>query len=255
MEENTRRGSPDGPQTNHQEKNVRKSRFVVTLGLVLAIYVAALAFADGAAQNQAFVDVSLKPRKLDRKKYEPTALFTDVRTTGPVPGIGYESDRIEYDRDGKWDYNAAPTCSARIDYLTTEAAKAACPKGSEIGSGDADVLLPGGPEYTGLAVTIFHGPGKNEFRYHTFDPRLAGATPTTLGKLKTDKGGGKYGPVAEVADVPDPAGDVGMITRVAVSFSRKSGMFLARCEDKRFLIRRIVTYDEVSKEIVTHSLI
>ncbi|MQA73611.1 MAG: hypothetical protein GEU88_04540 [Solirubrobacterales bacterium] len=231
----------------------RRGRLVAAVALTLALGVAAIAYADGASQNQAFVEGSVKPKKLDKKKYKPIDLFTEVSTEGPVPGINPESELIEYDKDGKWDSKAAPTCSAPIEFLSTDAAKAACPKGSAIGSGEADIELPGGLEYKGLTVTAFNGPGKNEIRLHTYDPRLAGATPTVFGTIKNLKGGGKYGIALSVPDAPDVAGDTGMITRFGATISRKSGTSLARCKDKKFLIRRTVTFDDGSKSVAKDS--
>jgi hypothetical protein len=232
----------------------RKVRIAGAIALCVALGLSALAFADGAGDNEAFVDGSVKPTKLDKKKYSPIELFTEVRTRGPVTGAqaNPESELIEYDKDGTWRTKEAPTCGAEIEFLSTDAAKAACPPGSAIGSGEADILLAGGVAYEGLTVTAFNGPAKNQIRLHTYDPRLAGATPTVFGRIIKVRGG-PYGLALEVADAPDVAGDTGMITRFNATISRSAGVALARCKDKEFLIRRTVTYDDGSKDVATDS--
>ena len=83
---------------------MRRVPLTVALGLAVVLGVAALAYADGATDNTAAVDGSLKPRKLDKKEYKPIALFTEVRTEGAVTGNqeNPEKELIEFDRDGAW---------------------------------------------------------------------------------------------------------------------------------------------------------
>ena len=73
---------------------IKKSRFVLAIGLVLALGVGSLAFADGASNNTAFVDGGVTPKKLDKKKYKPVNLFSGVRTevTGGVNGLQANPD-------------------------------------------------------------------------------------------------------------------------------------------------------------------
>ncbi|MQA73612.1 MAG: hypothetical protein GEU88_04545 [Solirubrobacterales bacterium] len=234
---------------------MRKTRFVVTLGLVMALGVAAIAYADGASDNEAGVVGKVKPTKLDKKKYKPVTLFTGVETSGTVTGAQQnpEQELISWGKNVKIDSKAAPTCSAPIEFLSTDAAKQACPKGSAVGKGKASIVLPGGLEYEGLTVTVFNGPAKNQVRLHTYDPRLAGATPTVFGKVVKSKDGSKYGQALTVPDAPDVAGDTGMITEFNASLDKKSGVATARCKSKKFLWKRTVTYDDGSKESVTLS--
>lgn len=229
------------------------ARMVGALAISVALGASALAFADGAGDNEAFVEGTVKPKKLDRKKYKPIALFTEVRTEGAVTGAqeNPESELIEYDKDGRWKTNRAPTCGVPIEFQSTEAAKGLCPAGSAIGSGEADIQLAGGLVYEGLTVTAFNGPGKNEIRLHTYDPRLAGATPTVFGRIIKLRDGGKYGLALSVEDAPDVAGDTGMITRFGATIKRSSGVALARCKDKKFHTRRTVTYDDGSQDVAT----
>ena len=55
---------------------MRKTRFAVTIGATLALGVATLAYADGVSENDAGVEGSASPKKLDKKKYKPIELFT-----------------------------------------------------------------------------------------------------------------------------------------------------------------------------------
>ena len=73
---------------------IKKSRFVLAIGLVLALGVGSLAFADGASNNTAFVDGGVTPKKLDKKKFKPVNLFSGVRTevTGGVNGLQANPD-------------------------------------------------------------------------------------------------------------------------------------------------------------------
>ncbi len=232
---------------------IRKAHLAATLGLTIALTIAAIAYADGIADNTPAVDGLVKPAKLDKKKYRPISLFTEVSTSGPVPGINPEQELIQYDKDGKWKTSAAPTCDAAIEFQPTDVAISRCPAGSAIGSGESTILLPGGLTYEGITVTAFNGPGKNEIRLHTYSPELPGATPTVFGRILKPTGGGKYGIALSVPDAPDVAGDTGMITKFNATISRSSGVSLARCKDKKFYIRRTVTYDDGTQETVTHT--
>jgi hypothetical protein len=230
---------------------VRKSRLVVTLGLVMALGVATIAYADGASDNEADVVGSVKPTKLDKKKYKPINLFTGVVTKGAVPTANPEAEYISWGKNVKVDTSAAPTCSAPIEFQSTDAAKAACPGKSNVGSGKASIELPGGLVYERLTVTVFNGPGHNQVRLHTYDPRLAGATPTVFGRIVKSNKGAKFGQALVVPDAPDVAGDTGKITSFNAKLTKKSGVALGRCKAKSFLWNRIVTYDDGTKENVT----
>ena len=135
--------------------------------------------------------------------------------------------------------------------LATDAARAACPGKSYLGSGRANIELPGGVIYEGLTVAVFNGPGTNEVRLHTYDPRLAGATPTVFGKVVKSRAGGKYGQALQVDDAPDVAGDAGRITAFNATINKKSKVATARCKAKKFLWNRVVTYDDGSEEEIT----
>jgi hypothetical protein len=230
---------------------VRKTHFVVAIAASMALGVSALAY--GNAENEAGVEGSVKPTKLDKKKYKPVELFTGVLTTGPVTGsqTNPEAEHVSWGKNVKIKPKAAPTCDAAIEFTSTEAARGACPAGSYVGSGTASIELPGGTIYEGITVSVFNGPGANEVRLHTYDPRLAGATPTVFGKIVKSHAGSKYGQALQVDDAPDVAGDAGKITSFNASLSKKSKVATARCKAKKFLWNREVTYDNGEQESVT----
>jgi hypothetical protein len=238
-----------------REERVRRVPLMVALGLVLALGVAALAYADGASDNTPAVDGSVKPTKLDPKKRQPIALFTEVSTEGPVTGDQQnpEKELIEYDRDGAWRSNAAPLCTANIETpgLTVEEARDLCPAGSHIGTGEAEVDL-GATRISDITVSVFNGPAKNQIRLHTSSPTLGAAAPTVFGEIiRSDSK--KFGPALLVEDAPDAGGDAFMITKFNATIFKSSGVSLARCTDKKFVIQRTVTYDDGSQETVTDS--
>lgn len=230
---------------------MRKTRFAVTLGATVALGVSAIAYADGVSENEAQVEGSVKPTKLDKKKFKPVTLLTGVRTTGTTPGINPEKEHISWGKNVKLKTKKAPTCAAPIEFQSTDAARAACPGKSYLGSGRANIELPGGVIYEGLTVAVFNGPGTNEVRLHTYDPRLAGATPTVFGKVVKSRAGGKYGQALQVDDAPDVAGDAGRITAFNATINKKSKVATARCKAKKFLWNRVVTYDDGSEEEIT----
>ena len=90
---------------------MRRLKFTVAVGLTVALGVAALAYADGVSENTAFVDGSIKPKKLDPKKRTPIALFSGVRTeTDSVDGTaanpGGRADRVRRRRQVEVDRGA-----------------------------------------------------------------------------------------------------------------------------------------------------
>jgi hypothetical protein len=231
-------------------------RMTGAIALCLALGVSALALADGAGDNEAFVDGSVKPRKLDKKEYKPIALFTEVRTEGPVTAVtgthqNPEKELIEFDRDGAWRSNAAPLCTANIETpgLTTDQARGMCPAGSYIGSGEAEVNL-GPARVSDITVSVFNGPAKNEIRLHTSSPTLTTAAPTVFGEV-VKSGSKKFGPALLVENAPDAGGDAFMITKFNATIFKSSGVSLARCTDKKFVTRRTVTYDDGSQDVAT----
>ena len=144
---------------------MRRLKLTVAVGLTVALGVATLAYADGVSENTAYVDGSIKPKKLDPKKRTPIALFSGVRTeTDSVDGTqaNPEAELIEYDADGKWKSTAAPFCTANIETpgLTVDQARGLCPPKSYIGSGEAEVALNDSARISDITVSVFNGPEK-----------------------------------------------------------------------------------------------
>ena len=235
---------------------MRRIKITVVTGISVALGVAALAYADGASDNGAEVEGSVNPAKLDRKKLKPVALFTEVRTEGPVTGTqaNPETDYVEYDKDVAWRSNAAPRCTTpdiEVPGLSVDQARDLCPPKSYIGSGEVEVKLSETARVS-LTVSVFNGPGKKEVRLHTSSSTLGGGAVTVYGEIvKSDSK--KYGPVLLVPDQPDAGGDAFMITKFNSTIFRSSGVALASCPDGRFRIRRTVTYDDGSQESVAGS--
>jgi hypothetical protein len=233
---------------------IRKSRMAVALGLVLALGVATVAYAlPGSTDNEAFVDGSVNPKKLDKKQYKPVNLFVGVRTEGPVTG-GQENPEAEYISFGKnikWQSTAAPFCTAPIETpgLTADQARAMCPGKSLIGTGEAEVNL-GAARVSNITVQVFNGPGKNQVRLHTSSPTLGAAAPTVAGSIVKSNAGAKYGNALVVPDAPDAGSDAFMITKFNATVNKSSKVATARCKAKKFLWLRKVTYDDGSTETV-----
>ncbi len=235
---------------------MRRLRTVLALGLTVALGVAALAYANGVSDNTAYVDGSVKPKKLDKKEYKPVNLFSGVRTEGPVTGsqANPESELIEYDNDGKWISKNSPLCTANIETpgLTADQARALCPPKSYIGSGEAEVALSDTARVSDIVVSVFNGPEKNQVRLHTSSPTLGAAAPTVFGEIIKSKSR-KYGPALLVADAPDAGADAFLITKFNATIFKSSGVAVARCKDGKANFRRTVTYDDGSTEQATTS--
>lgn len=232
---------------------IRKSRMAVALGLVLALGVATVAWADGATDNEPFVDGSVNPSKLDKKQYKPVNLFVGVRTEGPVTGTqeNPEAEYISFGKNIKWQSTAAPFCTAAIETpgLTADQARAMCPGKSLIGTGEAEVNL-GASRVSNITVQVFNGPGKNQVRLHTSSPTLGAAAPTVAGRIVKSNAGAKYGNALVVSDAPDAGGDAFLITKFNATVKKTSKVATARCKAKKFLWLRKVTYDDGSTETV-----
>jgi len=231
------------------------------LGLVLALGVAAIAYAAGADEATPRVEGKVTPKKLDKKKFKPVQLFTEVSTELPVGPTGCnpetggqcnpESEFIEFGNNIKFKSKAAPFCTASLNGTTTEQAKAACPKGSNIGSGEAAVKLSEETTATDFTVTAFNGPKKNQIRLHAYSPSFgAENTQVVLGIIAAATTNG-YGSALSVPDAPDAGGDAFAITKFNATIERGSKVVTARCKAKKMLFKRTVEYDDGSEEFVT----
>jgi hypothetical protein len=238
---------------------------VTALGLVLALGVSGLAFADGASDNVSRVSGKVKPKKLPKKKFKNVNLFTQVTTDfGDVP-IGTQENAeevyIDFGKNIKFKTGARPRCSANIEGTTTAQAKSACSGRSNLGSGRAHVLIPTGPppspplDVRDLVVTVFNGSdlaGTNRLRLHAYSPTLgAGNTQVVQGRI-VKAPGGAFGKRLAVPDAPDVAGDAGGLTLFNATIGKKTGVVKARCKAKRFRWRTTWVYDDGSKD--THAV-
>lgn len=234
---------------------IRKSRFVAAVAAVLALGVAAVAFADGASENSVGVLGKVSPTKLDKKKYKPVELYSGVTTdtTHAVPGQqNAEKVLLEFGKNVKFDLKAADTCDASIAGTTTDQAKQACPAGSNVGTGTAHANLGGGPDQVNdVIVTVFNGPGPNHIRLHAYSPSLGEAlTQVVDGDIIKAPSGGKFGQALNVEDAPDLGGDSFMLTLFDATISKSSKTVLARCKDKSgFYWQNTTTYDDGSKDV------
>ena len=231
---------------------IKKSRFVLAVGATLALGASTLAFADGASDNTAFVDGSVKPGKLDKKKYKPINLFSGVRTQANVTGTQSNpaSEYISYPKNVKFNFNAGDVCTTLPPSgSTAQQARDACPPSSYLGSGKAAVFGPGNvPTATDIVVSVFRGPDKKGIALHTASPTLGPAAPTVLGSVVKSNAGGKYGYALSVPHSPETGAL--MITEFNATITKKSKAVLARCKSKNMPFQRKVTYADGSTETV-----
>jgi len=231
---------------------IKHARLVVAVGVATAIGVASFAYADGASTNNAFVDGSFKPTKLDKKKYSPVELFSGVRTEVPGGVNGTQSnpaiEYLSYPKNGKFDLNAGSLCTTLPPSGSTpEQAQNACPKDSYIGKGVAEVQGPGIAPINDIVVSVFRGPAKTGIQLHTYSPTLGQAAPTVLGQIVKSNAGPQYGQALSVPNAP-VTGAL-MITKFNATIFKSSGAILARCKAKSFTFQRKVTYADGSTDV------
>ena len=233
---------------------IRKSRFIVAIGLVMALAVSGLAFAAGSDENEAKVVGKVSPSKLDKKKYKKVNLLLGVETSTShaVPGQqNPEQEFIELGKNIKWDGSKADTCDADIGGTTTDQAKAACPPGSVLGSGSASANLGSAGNVSDITVTTFNGPAKNHVRLHAYSPSLgASLTQVVDGDIVKAKTSG-YGQALSVPNAPDLGNDAFLLTSFNSKITKSSGVVTARCKAKKIPFKRTVTYDDGSQETAT----
>jgi len=228
---------------------------LIALGGIAALSGGAIALADGAGDNQAFVDGEVKPAKLDQRRFKPVKLFLGVRTEGPVTGSQQnpEQELIAMSRDIKFRSKRAPVCTAGIEVpgLTTEQVRAMCPRRSYLGAGEGEVALNASTRIGDITVSVFNGPGVNQVRLHTASPTLGAAAPTVQGRIVRANQGRRYRQALLVEDAPDAGGDAFMITKFNATINRSTKVAQARCEARKFRFLRKVTYDDGSTETAT----
>jgi hypothetical protein len=225
---------------------------VVSAALITVMSTSAIAFAAGADTNEAFVDGSISPSKLDKKKYKPVNLFTGVRTTVPGGVTGAQSnpasEYLSFPKNVKFDLSKADTCTTLPPSgSTAQQARDACPKGSYLGSGVGEVQGPGLAPITDIVVSVFHGPAKNGVQLHTSSATLGPAAPTVLGEIVKSNVSG-FGNALSVPHAPETGGL--MITKFNAEITKSSKVVTARCKSKTMTFQRVVTYVDGSKETV-----
>ena len=230
---------------------IKKTRLVLAFGMVLALGVAGIAYADGVSENNAEVQGSIKPTKLSKKEYKPVALFSGVVTRTTVDGAQFNpaSEYISYPKNVKFDFNAGDVCTALPPSGSTpDQAKAACPKSSFLGSGSARVERPNLPAnpINDIVVSVFRGPDKKGIQLHTYSPTLLAASPTVQGSIVKSNAGGKFGYALSVPNSP-VTGSL-MISEFNATISKASKAVLARCKSKTMTYQRKVTYTDGSSE-------
>ncbi len=229
---------------------IKKSRFVLALGLMLALGISAFAFADGASDNNAEVDGKISKTKISKKEYKPNEMFTGVRTeTNAV--VGQQSnpaeETINFGKNVKFDLKAGSECKTLPPSgSTSQQAQDACPKDSYIGKGAAEVITPGGSRISDIVVSVFKGPAENGIQLHTASPTLQAAAPTVPGSIEKSKAGSQFGQALVVPHAPETGAL--MITKFNATITKASKSVLTRCKAKEFLWQRDVVYADGSKE-------
>ncbi len=228
---------------------VKKSRFVVSVALVVAMGTSAIAFAQGTT-NDAFVDGAIKPTKLDKKKYKPIELFSGVRTEVPGGVTGTQSnpasEYLSYSKNIKFDLDQGSVCTTLPpNGSTAQQARDACPKDSYIGAGEAEVQGPG-LVIDDVIVSVFKGPAQNGVQLHTESQGLGQAAPTVLGEIVKSNAGKGYGQALSVPNAPSTGGI--MITKFNATIFKSSKNVTARCKSKNMTFQRKVTYKDGTTE-------
>jgi hypothetical protein len=232
---------------------VRHTGFIAVVGVTVALGAAGFAFAAGAADTQdAFVDGTTSPTKLDKKKFKPVTLFSGVRTSIPGGVNGTQSNPVteylSYPKNGKFDLDAGSTCNTLPPSgSTSQQARDACPEDSYIGSGVAEVQGPGIAPIQDIVVSVFRGPERNGIQLHTASPTLGPAAPTVLGEIVKSNAGSQFGDALSVPHAPETGGL--MITKFNATIPKSTGAVLGRCKTKTMTFQRKVTYGDGSTEI------
>lgn len=227
-----------------------KSRLIVALGLVLALGVSSLAFADGASENVAKVVGKVTPNKLDKKDFKKVNLFLGVENSSEqIDGAQSNpaSEYISIGKNVKVNLKKAPLCTVTFASGTpTQQAKDQCPNGSVLGSGKAEVKSGPDSVVAEPVVTVFNGPQLGELQLHTYSENLGAASPTVPAKVVKSNAGRKYGQALDVPKAPETASI--MITKFNATITKSSGVAFARCKADRIPFLRKVTYKDGTSE-------
>jgi hypothetical protein len=209
-----------------------------------------MALADGASDNDAFVDGKVTKTKLPKKKFVPNEMFSGVRTETHAP-LGTQSnphsETINYPKNGKFDLNAGSVCTTLPPSgSTSQQAIDACPKDSYIGKGAAEVIQPSGARISDIVVSVFKGPQKNGIQLHTASPTLQAASPTVPGSIVKSTAGKQFGNALVVPNAPQTGAL--MITKFNATIFKSSKAILTRCKTRNNVWQRVVVYDDGSSD-------
>jgi len=199
-----------------------RKHLIWVLGLALAL--ASVGIAYGAANTQTITG-TITPKKLPKKgKGAPVSLFVDVASTNAANAFQIPNAttlaKVDFDKDLKIQQKGLPTCDPTqfTSATTTAQAKSAC-SDSQLGGGSAKIEVPtatGAPPINIAAVvTAFNGAHKTIilFSYNT----LSGAQ-TLIGQIgKADpgsppSGAGPFYGITLTVPVPPLAGGSAVIT-------------------------------------------
>jgi hypothetical protein len=205
-------------------KVISKSRFVLALGLTLALGIAAVSYGSASKAVTATIKVigavnptdakgtqPSKPPAFKAGKFSPVKLYTAVSTTDNVTGTQSNPTKefIQYSKNIKLNTNAVPQCTTLPPSGSTpQQAQAACGK-SYLGSGTAELTTPGGGKISDVTVTTFAGKQAGDTRkdpgilLHTFSPTLGTAAPTVPGYITTGNPSKRGSPYKYALDVPN----------------------------------------------------
>ena len=231
---------------------IKKSRFVLALGLVIALGLGAIAYGNGASDNQASVDGSIGKTKLPKKKADrvKNSLFSGVRTETNAP-LGTQSnphsETINYTKNVVFDLKAGSECTTLPPSgSTAQQARDACPADSYLGEGEAEVIQPNGARIQDIVVSVFKGPAQNGVQLHTASPTLQAAAPTVPGSIVKSTAGSEFGQALSVPNAPETGAL--MITKFNAEITKASGAVKTYCGDKTMSFQRKVEYADGSSE-------
>jgi hypothetical protein len=240
--------------------------FALAIAGAMAIGLVSIAGADEEVQT---VTASIQPKKLDKKKFKPVKLVTDVSTfvdrrddpnTDQPPSA--DQTLVDFPKNMKFDTSAVPKCdvnAAGLEGTTTEAAKEACGQDSQVsvdGKSFAHVTVdtnPNAPNSTQfpieVVVTAFNGAEKDSIYLHSKPTGSASGLPPTIltGKLKDSPAGKPYG---KRLDVTIPDLDAGAIDDFVVTV--KAGKYVqSRCKSKTNMFQATTNYENHEQTVDT----
>jgi hypothetical protein len=250
---------------------ISKSRFVLALGLTLALGIAAVSYGDANKAPTATVEVIGAVSPTDAKGTQPSkpiaikhgkevavTMYTAVATHDNVTGTQANpvAEVIDFGKLVDVDPSAVPQCNnLPPSGSTPQQAKDACGK-SFLGSGSAELTTPGGGKISDVVVSAFAGKVAGDTRkdpgvlLHTWSQTLGQAAPTVPGYIAQSKSGSKYGEAFDVPHAPE-TGSL-QIDYFGTNIDKGTKTVLASCNKKKgkkgkFLWMRTSTFSDGSK--------